>query len=486
MSSPAVISAIEEIEKKYGVGLAATVMKVMVKDINDMVGYFMREFKLSEERSRALSDELNKRVFASVSDYLGFGQAIGEKRIFPSGENGGQLVKAEMKRESPAVFSAVSHDLLFSPEDQKEIGELAKKVGDYAKSTSRPAETDENLEQIIKNTRINFPSEDLAERFKRILKIYLRGIRDRIETKQTLIKPIESGGLGIDDETAGNILSIADGNLKSLNKNVIIKKPRKINVEEDEIESAIKYKEAKARNMNQVKEIGPRDVEYDFVSAGKNKKELLKFDTAHELAPPAPAIANKPAAESLNANIEKHPDALLSAEPKKSFKKSAKSILPKFFKKRKMLIMPDTNAKPPVKPAISALPQFRNFVKTGQSGKIKMEDVKFQPKIMGPIDELRYMQLIDFRRLDADPLKAAEKIKDKISLLDSEYSKRLEGIKAWRLSPVNRLYLKMGASGISRKTPIDAIIEERKSAGNDYLNNQEFEAIIDLNKKLRF
>ena len=79
----------------------------------------------------------------------------------------------------------------------------------------------------------------------------------------------------------------------------------------------------------------------------------------------------------------------------------------------------------------------RPMAKTG--GKIKMEDVKFEPKTMGPIDELRHMNLINFRRFDKDPFKAVEKIKEKISLFENEYRKKLEGIKAWRLSPLNKL-----------------------------------------------
>jgi dsDNA-specific endonuclease/ATPase MutS2 len=115
-----------------------------------------------------------------------------------------------------------------------------------------------------------------------------------------------------------------------------------------------------------------------------------------------------------------------------------------------------------------------------------MEDVIFQPRIMGPIDELKYMSLINFRRLDKDPFKAAEKIKEKINLLEEEYSKKVEGIKAWRSSPVNRLYLQMGEASISHKKPIDVIIEERRNEGKEYLNNKEFEAIINLNRELRF
>ncbi|NCO79912.1 hypothetical protein GW884_01345, partial [Candidatus Falkowbacteria bacterium] len=108
-------------------------------------------------------------------------------------------------------------------------------------------------------------------------------------------------------------------------------------------------------------------------------------------------------------------------------------------------------------------------------------------RVMGPIDELKFLELTNWRRLDKEPVKIAEKIKEKIKLLEEEsYAKRLEGIKAWRLSPVNRLYLAMGQASISNNQPVDVIIEERKKQGEEYLTSQEFEAIMDLNRELRF
>jgi len=119
--------------------------------------------------------------------------------------------------------------------------------------------------------------------------------------------------------------------------------------------------------------------------------------------------------------------------------------------------------------------------------KVRVEDVKFVPRVMGPIDELKFLDLINWRRLDKEPAKITKKVKEKIELLEEEsYAKRLEGIRCWRLSPVNRLYLAMGQASISNNQPVDVIIEERKKQGEEYLTSQEFEAIMDLNRELRF
>ncbi len=124
---------------------------------------------------------------------------------------------------------------------------------------------------------------------------------------------------------------------------------------------------------------------------------------------------------------------------------------------------------------------------TGQTGKVKMEDVKYVPKLMGPIDELGEMDLVNFRRLSQDPATAAAKIKEKLKNLEDEgYSQKLSGIKAWRQSPVNKLYLTIGQESMNHKKPVNIIIEDKKTANQDYLTDQEFTAIMDLNKSLRF
>ena len=327
----------------------------------------------------------------------------------------------------------------FSPDDEEEIRELAKKSGNYSNSDL----IDEVLlSQIISKVNINFSSEVLAERFKQFLKTYLAGIRNRIETKQAMIKPFEVGGLSFDEESAEQVLFIVDDSLENHSKRTVAL-------------------ELKKETINRLKDVGARDFEYDLATLVKQKKEkeeinkeeinknilkkqeLKKIDTAHELAPLTQAII-----------------------------KAVKPILKPEIS-RKNINQQSTQIKRP---------------RTEPDNKVKMEDVKFAPRVMGPIDELRYLNLVNFRRLNSKQGNAIEKIKEKINLLEEEesYAKRLEGIKAWRSCPVSKLYLDMGHNGISANKPIDVIIEERKKTGKDYLTVSEFEAILDLNKSLRF
>jgi hypothetical protein len=113
-------------------------------------------------------------------------------------------------------------------------------------------------------------------------------------------------------------------------------------------------------------------------------------------------------------------------------------------------------------------------------------DIKYVPKLTGPVDELRAMAVKDFRRLSRDPHEATLKIRDKIDLLeDQSFEVKSAGIKAWQDSETNRLYLGMLRSSLEGKPIIDVIVE-KEGKGEPVLSKAEFDAIMELNRKLRF
>lgn len=117
-----------------------------------------------------------------------------------------------------------------------------------------------------------------------------------------------------------------------------------------------------------------------------------------------------------------------------------------------------------------------------------IDDVKLQPSmVMGPIDELRAMDALEFRRLSPNPMQAALHIKDKIDLLAEEsVAKQAEGIHAFKASPLNTMYLELGNQSITTGQPVNDLIAQLESRGTPTLSVVEFNAIADLNKQLRF
>ncbi len=387
VSNAEAMKKIEALEKKYNIPLAALIMKVMVKevDLENSREYLLKE-NLTEQQAENLALDLKKDIFS-------------------------------FKREEPKAKSA---NFFFSPEDEEEVRKLAEQIVKSENSAMAAESADDKLKKIISMAQINFGSADLAGRFSQILRTYLRGIRNKLDTKASLIKPFSNGGLSFDEDSADKVMALADKVLNSKSAMPIIKPLPKI----------------------KIPELEKRDAAYDF------SKLAAKLDTAHELAPLTPKVVKK--------------------EPEKEK-------------------IPEKKEIPAVERKNTVIKKRFESENSNSGNKTKIEDVKYIPRVMEPIDEIKYMDLKNFRRLDSDPFKSADKIRSKINLFEEEnYGKRLESIKLWRSSPINKLYLETGNLSIGGNKPVDVIIEERKRNNQEYLTADEFKAIMDLNKSLRF
>ena len=108
-------------------------------------------------------------------------------------------------------------------------------------------------------------------------------------------------------------------------------------------------------------------------------------------------------------------------------------------------------------------------------------------KVMSRIDELAAMTLEEFRQLDPDPRVRSAKILQRINNLAQEsLSRKAQGIAAWRASQVYQTYLAMGHHGLEHGRNLGQITAELKEQGQPHLSPEEFEAMTDLNKQLRF
>lgn len=445
MHSPAVISVINELENKYGIKLASVTMKIVVGEIlvSELEIYLKKESFMEEKKAKELVLEMREKVLDKViqknrtaavptseTHLIKYEKNESEKLEVNQLTPSVPIIKGEqesaIKADEPLVVKG--SNFFFSPDDEEEIRKLIKEVN--VPETPKPEDVKEKVTKAFDELQINFGSEFLSERFKKIIEIYLKGIRNKMETKAALQKPFEQGGLSFDDESVGKILEVLD-RYKADKGEAKIGQPRKIVLPEDSL------------NMAGLKNSGMRDVDYDFGALVARKAD----------------------------------------NDKKEEKKKEEQV-----KKEEIKIVPEVKnleSKIAAKPGVDIPP-----VRFSEApGKIKMHDIRVpKPKIMTPIDELKYLDLVNFRRLSRESLlKAKDKIREKIRLLGEEsYDKRIEGVKAWRTSPVNKLYLQIGEESISKNEPIDVIIEERKARGDEYLTNIELEAVMDLNKELRF
>ncbi len=121
------------------------------------------------------------------------------------------------------------------------------------------------------------------------------------------------------------------------------------------------------------------------------------------------------------------------------------------------------------------------------SPKPQLVDVKAPPKVVGPLEELRTLSLVDFRRLGSTPQEALSKIKGKIDLLgENSITRRVEAVRAWKSSVVYQQYLRLGRESIEQGKTIGVIVGAHQAQGDSVLTEEEFNAIADFNAKLRF
>ncbi len=376
------------------------------------------------------------------------------------------------------------------------LGQLSASQTQASQTKSRPQESEKIIDDIISQIGIIFSSQQAKQRLRQVIRTYLRGLRKRPEVRIILTKAYEQGGLGLSNQDADEILNLADKAYNSFMAALARESsagypeshilPSKIKIEHPL--PAVSYQENKdKKQLDKVIVEGERDIPYDFQKLadkpakkkpGKDeqvdKKSLVKSGSQSPKPETAPEEKSKGAAASLKLHGEdKLSDQILSAHKQELDKDSSK----------------DKPAKGEQVQTVSSQPVVtaRQKRPTAASAKPRLDDVTYKPKVMGPIDELRQMTLLDFRRLNPDPTRATQKIKEKIELIGEEqYAKRIEAIKAWRQSPVNKMYAKIGHQSIAKGEPVEKIIAAEKQAGRDCLTISEFEAIMDLNKELRF
>ena len=125
--------------------------------------------------------------------------------------------------------------------------------------------------------------------------------------------------------------------------------------------------------------------------------------------------------------------------------------------------------------------------KAVKSAKPMVDGIKVEPTLVGPVEELATMTLINFRRLGETPHQAIAKIEEKINLLEKEsYARRLEGIDAWHRSEVNKFYRLLGQESMGSEKSVDDIISERIAQNKPTLSSEEFNSVMELNRRLRY
>lgn len=109
---------------------------------------------------------------------------------------------------------------------------------------------------------------------------------------------------------------------------------------------------------------------------------------------------------------------------------------------------------------------------------------KAAPQMVDPVEFYGTLSLLDFRR-EKTPEEFTRKIQEKIeSESVDDYSHKTKTIGAWKRSPLYKLYLTIGQQSLVQGMSVALYLT--KKGGENFMTYEEFEAISELNRRLRF
>jgi len=109
-----------------------------------------------------------------------------------------------------------------------------------------------------------------------------------------------------------------------------------------------------------------------------------------------------------------------------------------------------------------------------------LRDVVSKTVEMGPLEEIQFFRLIDWRRLANNPTEAANRLKQKfINLKEESILLFIAAAQAWRESPLYQEYLAMVDSAFNQHIHLEV------AAGNkEKITSEEIKALINMEKEL--
>lgn len=313
---------------------------------------------------------------------------------------------------------------VFDEEDEKEIREVEKKTKKISEKIPPAVDLESAVKNVMGRIDITFDEPENEKRFKNSVETRMRDIRDAYETRSRLEATPENGGVGLSGGVLSETMQVIED----------------VFVEYHESLEGRAKEQAKAATKNRSKQ---RKEKEDKEKQALEKRKEARYKKI------ADQVENKrKTADSVSDDTQEDEDLVDLEQIKEAAKNEAE------------------NGEKKERP--------------------KMQDVRFEQKLSGPVEQLKSMRLVDFRRLSSDPQKAIDKIEDDIDLLESDgYENRVAGIEAWRKSPVNQKYAELSRRSLNEGKGLEAIVKQQPEEEKT-LTWKEVQAVMELNERLRF
>ena len=242
VSDDAAMAKVQAIEQKFSLQLSLYIVRLAVGDIflKSLPRVLEDELEIESSKALAVTQELKDKVLIKIKNHLD---------------------KLQAERGASPV-----------PEDDEEV----RKAKDEITSLEKPRSLEEVAEEVVNESGINLTDEVLIKRFKKIILLRLKDIRDNLETSAVLMRPTKVGGLGLVEDNAYDILDIVrkrSAEIAAIDMQRVRLADKK--AKEEEVRKTEKPEEEKTREIKPEK----------FYTKG--------LDVSHELAPPPPVVVKK-------------------------------------------------------------------------------------------------------------------------------------------------------------------------------------------------
>ncbi len=353
---------------------------------------------------------------------------------------------AAMPAPTPKILDGKSTEL-FEEKDHTDVKKAAAKT-ETVHQHGPLLNMADAIADIVKTSGVSFANDSDKKRFERIADARLRGVRDAYETRVQLEYPKEKGGLGL----SGNVLA----DLSRVMEDVVLEYERDLAASVAKGKGVLAEKKQKVtENDKALEKRGEQVMDKRYASmTGKAPTESV--------LPVAPSGARVSLAVSSEQQV--------SAQEIKIDRDRVKQAV-------------RASAPLPPKAPVSFSPQ--SIQPSG--GRPSVNDVRFTRRLAGPLEEIYALTLVEFRRLSRDPAEAVTKILDKVRLLEEQgYDQKIEAVKAWRASPLSRIFGDLSNEALHGGKTVDEFLKEKRAQKQDVPSDAEWKALFSLNAALRF
>ncbi len=267
LSSDEAMAKMESLENKYNLKLASFVLRAAVREFpfEDLGIIIRKELNLKPEQAGLLKDELLDQIFAPVLDYYTKndlpdpllskeGQGVVESK----GENEGvkapprpqvapQSPSPQLSQQPPiqtqSKLPTTNYQLptphtpppqppksrsyfYFDAEDEKDVEKFKKHeavTGGGKKDFLE--QIDKAADEVINHSLVNFSDENGKRKLKSYLTAYFRGIRDILQTKESLAKPAANGGMEFDAVAIEKVMALAKEEYRKIHSGSPVEQP---------------------------------------------------------------------------------------------------------------------------------------------------------------------------------------------------------------------------------------------------------------------